>query len=299
MAGGNSYNGWPASDSPSAIGIDKGFGASVGAPGFGSGGYVGGLKAGDVATVFSYLIGRLDREVEAMMDGDNGENGYGCWGYSYRANVNNPSQLSCHASGTAIDYNAPRHANGTSTGPNGGGGWTGAQYNAIQAILNGPLQGCIRWLTSNDPMHFEIYGNASMVAGVAASLGGSVPPSTDWFDTVTKDEMQAMLDATIGPLKDQVDYLYRNEVIEGQPFSKTAANFNDVRAMAEGVAHLRIITVYNDVSPIGLALDGPTGVVGLNDQNEADLVAAVIDEDTVANTLQVDVYNQVLARGVR
>ena len=39
--------------------------------------------------------------------------GYGCWGYEFRANVNNPSQLSCHASGTAIDYNANRHPNGT------------------------------------------------------------------------------------------------------------------------------------------------------------------------------------------
>lgn len=172
MAGGNSYNGWPANSDPNAIGIDKNWGAKVGAPAFGSGGYAGGMKSGDVSTLFVYLVNRLHNEVEPMMKEGNSL-GYGCWGYSYRDNVNNPGSLSCHASGTAIDYNAPKHPNGTSTGPSGGGGWSGSQYNAIKAILNGPLQGSISWLTSNDPMHFEIKGSASFIASVAKSLGGS------------------------------------------------------------------------------------------------------------------------------
>lgn len=175
MASGNSYNGWPANSDPNAIGIDTQWGKKVGAPAFGSGGYPGGVKSGDVSTLFVYLVNSL-QPIEPMMKGSNGENGYGCWGYSYRANVNNPSSLSCHASGTAIDYNAPKHPNGTSTGPNGGGGWTGSQYNAIKSILNGPLQGAISWLTGNDPMHFEIQGSASKIASVAASLGGTTPP---------------------------------------------------------------------------------------------------------------------------
>lgn len=169
----SSYNGWPASPDPNAIGVDRKFTAS-GAP------FPGGIKSGDVSTVFRYLINRLHSEVEPMdRNPDTGAIGYGAWGYSYRANVNNPSQLSCHASATAIDYNAPRHPNGTSTGPNGGGGWSGKQYNQIQAILTGPLQGCIRWLTSNDPMHFEINANASKVASVAKSLGGNVTPEPE------------------------------------------------------------------------------------------------------------------------
>jgi hypothetical protein len=172
MASGTSYNGWPASDDPNAIGIDTKFGAKVGAPPFGSGGYAGGMKAGDVSTVFVYLINRLHNEVEPMMS-EGGSLGYGCWGWSYRANVNNPSQLSCHASGTAIDYNAPKHPNGTSTGSNGGGGWSGSQYSKIQAIL--AEIGVVSWLTSNDPMHFEIQGNASEVASAAKRLGGSTP----------------------------------------------------------------------------------------------------------------------------
>jgi hypothetical protein len=196
VGGGNSYNGWPANSSGSAIGIDTQFGKKVGAPPFGSGGYAGGMKSGDVSTLFVYLINRLHNEVEPMMN-QSGGNGYGCWGYSYRANVNNPSQLSCHASGTAIDYNAPKHPNGTSTGPNGGGGWTGSQYNKIRDILAGPLQGAIRWLTSNDPMHFEIYGNSSKVASVAKSLGGTPPTPTP---TVKDDDMPTLITADKKPV---------------------------------------------------------------------------------------------------
>lgn len=173
MAGGNSYNGWPASDSASAIGVNTKW-KVAGAD------YPGGIKAGDVETVFSYLVDRLHSDVEPMMtDPDNGSTGYGAWGYSYRDNVNNPGQLSCHASATAIDYNAPKHPNGTSTGPNGGGGWTGAQYSKIQQIL-AECSGVVRWLTSNDPMHFEISGSASAVASAAAKLPGIAPaPPTD------------------------------------------------------------------------------------------------------------------------
>lgn len=168
----NSYNGWPASPDPRAIGLVP---LSVaGSRPFGEGGFPGGVVGGPVHTVFSVLVYRLHTEVEPMMTKD-GQVGYGCWAYTYRANVNNPSQLSCHASGTAIDYNAVRHPNGTSTGPGGGGGWSGDQYRKIQGIL-ADLGGVIRWLKGNDPMHFEIYGNAAAVAAVAARLSGPDKP---------------------------------------------------------------------------------------------------------------------------
>lgn len=181
----SSYNGWPASPDPNAIGIDTKF-SVCGTKPFASGGYPGGIKSGDVSKLFKYLIEALHTRVEPMMS--EGSNlGYGCWGYSYRANVNNPSTLSCHASGTAIDYNAPKHPNGTSTGPSGGGGWSGSQYNQIQAILKNECSGAIRWLTSNDPMHFEIYGSTQSVANAAAKLsGGSGPTPTP--EPVVKDD---------------------------------------------------------------------------------------------------------------
>lgn len=176
----SSYNNWPASPDPNAIGINKNF-TVCGSKPFGSGGYVGGIKSGDVEKLFKYLINALHTRVEPMMkEGSNV--GYGCWGYSYRANVNNPSTLSCHASGTAIDYNAPKHPNGTRTGPNGGGGWSGSQYNTIQQILR-ECSGAIRWLSGNDPMHFEVYGSTTQVANAVKKLGiipspgpGPTPP---------------------------------------------------------------------------------------------------------------------------
>jgi hypothetical protein len=154
----SSYNGWPASSDPAAIGIDRDFAVSgVEFP--------GGVRAGDVATVLGYVIRQIDARVEALVPG-------WCWGYEYRANVNNPSTMSCHASGTAVDYNAPNHPNGTSTGSGGGGGWTGDQYAEINRIL-AEVDHAVDWLTSNDPMHFEIDADAAELARVAASLPGN------------------------------------------------------------------------------------------------------------------------------
>lgn len=154
----SSYNGWPASADSGSIGIDRDFEvAGVEFP--------GGVRAGDVATVLGYVADQIHRRVEPIVPG-------WCWGYEYRANVNNPSTMSCHASGTAIDYNAPNHANGTSTGPSGGGGWTGAQYDEINRIL-AEVDHAVDWLTSNDPMHFEIDVDAGELARVAASLPGN------------------------------------------------------------------------------------------------------------------------------
>lgn len=188
-----SYNGWPASPDPAAIGVDRAFSVCGSAP-FEDGGYAGGILAGPVADVFTHLITRLHHDVEPMMIGDGGEIGYGCWGYSYRDNVNNPGQLSCHASATAIDYNAPLHPNGTSTGPGGGGGWTGDQYAAVLAILD-ECGGVISWLTGNDPMHFEICGTAADVAAAAATLPTS---ERDWFDMATEDELRAIVADEVG-----------------------------------------------------------------------------------------------------
>jgi hypothetical protein len=120
------------------------------------------MKSGDVDTVMGYVFHALHTRVEAAVPGY-------CWGWSYRANVNNPNQLSNHSSATAGDYNAPYHPNGTSTGPNGGGGWTGAQYSEIHRILD-EVENSVEWLSGNDPMHFDIKVSASVLAGVANRL---------------------------------------------------------------------------------------------------------------------------------
>jgi hypothetical protein len=178
-----SYNGWPASDDKASIGVVS------------SDVFPGGAKAGDVTTVLGYVARQLNARVEPCVDGWN-------WGYTYKANVNNPSQLSCHASGTAIDWNAPDHPNGSSAT------FTQAQRGTIYQILD-EVQGSVSWLEGYDEMHFEICVNAGDLAQVAATLPGSGPPP-DWFDDVTEDEMRALLDEQLGPIREQLTAVQRS-----------------------------------------------------------------------------------------
>ena len=151
-----SYNGWPATQS--GDGIDRNF-IAAGQK------FPGGVRAGAVATIFRWLIEKLNT-VEPIVAGWN-------WGYEYRANVNNPSTLSCHSSGTAIDYNAPNHPNGAR------GTWSSAQVSAIRGFL-AQLDGVVRWgydfTGTKDEMHFEIIGSDADVNRVAASLGDPGKP---------------------------------------------------------------------------------------------------------------------------
>src|SRR4051812_39134525 len=90
-----SYNGWEASSNPDRIGIVPLIVNGVS--------FAPGCKSGPVHTVLAHVAHRLMTEVEKA--------GEGCWGYAYSRN-RNANNLSCHASGTAIDFNAPRHPNG-------------------------------------------------------------------------------------------------------------------------------------------------------------------------------------------
>jgi hypothetical protein len=102
------------------------------------------------------------------------------WGYAYRANVNNPNTLSCHASGTAIDYNATRHPNGRR------GTFTLTQVAEIRRIL-AEVDGVVRWggafVGTPDEMHFEVIKGAGDVARVAARLRGASHPTIRRGDT--------------------------------------------------------------------------------------------------------------------
>lgn len=59
--------------------------------------------------------------------------------------------------------------------------------------------------------------------------GGIIPPTGDWFDMATEADLRRIVQEEVAKVTGEVNFLYRNEVIEGQPFSKTAANFNDTR----------------------------------------------------------------------
>jgi hypothetical protein len=157
-----SYNGWPASRDASAIGIKPFVVAERSFP--------GGVKGGDVATVLRYVAAQYHVFVESLYFGDINKDD---WGYSYRPNVNNPSELSCHASGTAIDVNADQHPNGVRRTH------SYAQVRQIRRIIRECGYG-VRWggdFPTADEMHFEIHGTRTAIATIARRLR-----HPEWYD---------------------------------------------------------------------------------------------------------------------
>lgn len=148
-----SYNGWPAYPvkQRAALNLTK---ISVGGVDFPPG-----VRGGDVAVVFQYLVNRLNKEVEKAVNP-------GCWGYNFRLN-RNANNLSCHSSATAIDYNAPQHPNGRR------GTWGPVKAAKVRQIL-ADLDHIIRWGEdfhgTPDGMHFEINANAAAVKKVADKI---------------------------------------------------------------------------------------------------------------------------------
>jgi hypothetical protein len=149
-----SQNGWIAGDTGA---LDRGFSvAGVTFP--------GGVRRGDVSDVLGYVAEQVHARVEPLVPG-------WCWGYNHRP-VTGGGSLSNHASGTAIDVNAPKHPYGKRDT------FTPAQRGAIRQIL-AEVGGAVRWggdYTGNrDDMHFEINVSAARVAEVAARLRTSSP----------------------------------------------------------------------------------------------------------------------------
>lgn len=150
-----SQNGWPAYTSgthPDLVAIPH---------------VAGRVRRGDVATIFTYLINRFDREVESVAEAAGQPEDD--WGWASRPIRGKTTDLSNHASGTAIDLNAPRHPLGKV------GTFTPAQVRGIRSILTA-LGGAVRWGGDypgrKDEMHFEINANAQRVAQVAAAIRG-------------------------------------------------------------------------------------------------------------------------------
>lgn len=123
------------------------------------------MRRGDVATVLSYVANRFHSEVEPLKWPGN-------WGYAERK-IRGGSSLSNHASGTAIDLNAPAHYLGAR------GTFSAKQVRAIRRILN-DCGGVIRWggdyRGRKDEMHFEINAGTSAVARVAKAIRAGKKP---------------------------------------------------------------------------------------------------------------------------
>ena len=163
----NSQNGWPV------VGTDRITDRAVLGVEFPN----GWLK-GDVDTIFTYLIGRLHREVEPL---DNG----GCWGYFVK-NIEGSQSISNHASGTAIDYNAPKHPMGVRNT------YSAADRGRIRDIL-ADLDGVVRWggdySGRPDDMHFEIDKGAAAVRAVAERIRGELDMDEARLRQILREEI--------------------------------------------------------------------------------------------------------------
>jgi hypothetical protein len=185
-----SYNGWAASERPGRIGVVPLIVDGVNFP--------PGVRSGPVHVVFSYLIHRLITEVEPA--------GEGCWGYAYRKN-RNADNLSCHASGTAIDFNAPKHPNGKR------GTFTPQQVQTIERILDDI--GVVAWgghfHGTPDEMHFEIHGTPSEVGAAARRLIQTRPQPVQEDDDMplSDDDVQKVAAAAAAMIRKDLAVILR------------------------------------------------------------------------------------------
>lgn len=145
------------------------------------------MRKGDVATILVYVVNRFHNEVEKL-------EWPGCWGYAERP-IRGGSALSNHASGTAVDLNAPQHWLGAR------GTFTKGQVAAIRRILNA-CEGVIRWggdyRNRKDEMHFEINRGSAAVRALAKKIRagekqggkGAPAPSSKWKAVKYGDQLR-------------------------------------------------------------------------------------------------------------
>lgn len=151
-----------------------------------------GVRAGDVAVVFRWLAREYDRRVERLVPG-------WCWGWFVKK-IEGSSIVSNHASGTAVDFNAPDNpmAKGSTERS-----LTARQIDVCHAIERESGH-VLRWggdFTRDDPMHWEIVGTPNQVRLLAAKIRKA---EEDKVATQFNAEDRAVLKAAA---KDAVDDL--------------------------------------------------------------------------------------------
>lgn len=144
-----------------------------------------GLRKGDTAVVLLYVANRFHNEVQRLL-------WPGVWGFAVRPIRGQTSGYSNHASGTAMDLNAPLHPRQSHSRYSG---FTRTQVGKIHSIL-ASTGGVVRWggdysSTPYDPMHFEINASPAQVAVLADKLRKAVavatPSPTDFWTTPLKN----------------------------------------------------------------------------------------------------------------
>jgi len=124
------------------------------------------LRPGPAGDLLAWVARQFHALVEPL-------NWPGCWGYAYR-DIRGSTGLSNHASGTAVDLNAPKHPLSVRNT------FTAAQVSAIRGIL-AKTGGCVRWggdyVGRVDEMHFEIVANETRCAAALIALAKPATPA--------------------------------------------------------------------------------------------------------------------------
>ncbi|MGO1974115.1 MAG: peptidoglycan-binding protein [Propionibacteriaceae bacterium] len=216
-----SQNGW--SVKPALTKINAGGNSNMFPPG---------ARRGEVHTILQWVARQYHQRVEKLVSG-------WCWGYSYRP-IRGGSSFSNHASGTAIDCNAPRHPIGKS------GTFSGKQRAEINAIVK-YCNGVVRWGGSysgrKDEMHFEINVRPGdkRIRALARKIGGgsTPPPPEDPKDPPKKSGWPTLKRGSTGGKVVELQHLLnargRRVATDGDFGSKTAAavkSFQGSRSLA-------------------------------------------------------------------
>lgn len=125
------------------------------------------LRAGDAGYLLEHFADWFDKNIRDL-DYNYNNGGLDDWGYAERE-IRGGTELSNHASGTAIDINATKWPLGSDESVY----LTPAEIAKIRTQLK-VYEGAIRWggdyTGRQDPMHFEINADAATVARIAAKL---------------------------------------------------------------------------------------------------------------------------------
>jgi len=174
-----------------------------------------GWLKGDVNVIFLDLIHKLNA-IEPIDKG-------GCWGYFVKK-IEGSTSISNHASGTAIDYNAPAHPMGSHNT------YSAAKRTAIRNLLK-RYEGVIRWggdyKERPDDMHFEIVGSVASTKRVA----NKILKESDVPRTITDDDVDAFWVKNINP----------NEGKSNLAYTSLYSILGTVNVLKDEVAELRSV----------------------------------------------------------
>ncbi|MEU0469928.1 M15 family metallopeptidase [Amycolatopsis sp. NPDC006131] len=247
------------------------------------------LRPGPAGDLLAWVAVQFHNRVEPLVWPGN-------WGYAYR-DIRGSTGLSNHASGTAIDLNAPKHPLGTNPSVN----FTAGQIAAIRSIL-AQCQGCVRWggdyTGRKDPMHFEIVRDeatcARVLAAVTSGGGGAAPIEEDDvnLDDVfttrynnplrvrdyfawTDYRINEMFNMLAGALQSKVDPNAKLRPLDFLPF----IDYYATEANRKAAALLDLVAKQNGVTAQAIADALRPGLVAAVLPELRDAVADVLDDD--------------------